>query len=272
MEQLSLQEIHEATLEMMDYIHQLCEENRIVYYLAFGTLIGAVRHSGFIPWDDDFDIQMPREDFERFREIVLRKQHPYFRLCDRKNTKNYFYGISRFSDSRFTYFSEHPGYKPFDTGLFIDIYPLDNFGNTHEQAKRIKKKVDRKNLLYEVYINEADGNGKASPLLRKICHRLLRIRYGSRYPERIDDEICRLIRRHTSPEDSQIGDVCWDPFYVMAYPKTWYAERILHDFSGRRYWIPAEYDRILKADYRDYMQLPPAGQRVPHHEYTLTRK
>ena len=272
MEQLSLAEIHEATLEMMDYIHRLCEENHIVYYLAYGTLIGAVRHTGFIPWDDDFDIQMPREDFERFREVFRRKQHPYYKLCERKNTENYFYGIPRFSDTRFTYVSEHPGYKPFDTGLFIDIYPLDNFGNTPGEAKRLKKKADRKNLMYEVYINEADGKGKSSPLLRKVCHLLLRAWHGRRYPERIDGEILRLIRRNTSPEDAQIGDVCWDPFYLVTYPRAWYTGRILHGFSGRQYWIPKEYDTILKADYGDYMQLPPEEKRIPHHEYTLMRK
>ena len=272
MKQLSLQEIHIATLEMMDYIHQICEENHITYYLAYGTLIGAVRHGGFIPWDDDFDIQMPREDFERFRGIFRQKQHPYYRLCDRKNTKDYPYGIPRFSDSRFSYRSERPGFKPFDTGLFIDIYPLDNFGNTYGEARQIKKKVDRKNLLYEVYLNETDEKGKASPLVRKLCHKLLRIRYGSRYSERIDDEVRRLIRRNTSPDDSQIGDVSWDTFYLMPYPREWFAEKVLHGFDGRQYWIPAEYDKILRADYGDYMELPPEEKRIPQHEYTLVRK
>ena len=97
MQDLTLEEIHREILNMMDYIHKLCEENGITYYVGFGSLIGAIRHNGFIPWDDDFDIMMPRADVEKFKEIFLKTGHPYYRLCDRKNTKNYYYGIPRFS-------------------------------------------------------------------------------------------------------------------------------------------------------------------------------
>ena len=270
MEQLSLQEIHKATLEMMDYIHWLCEENHIVYYLAYGTLIGAVRHNGFIPWDDDFDIQMTREDYGRFRDAFRKENHAWYRICDRKETENYFYGIPRFSDSRFHYSTTHPGLKPFDSGLFIDIYILDDFGNTPEDAERIKKKIIRKNMIYEVYLNKEDGQGKANPLVRKICHALLRARYGRRYSQRIDEEVYRTIRKLTSPADRQTGEVCWD-VQITPYRKEWLAERVLHDFDGRQYWIPREYDTILKTEYGDYMQLPPPEKRLPQHEYTITR-
>lgn len=270
MEQLSQQEIQTATLEMMDYIHQICEENNIVYYLSYGTLIGAIRHNGFIPWDDDFDIQMTRKEYERFRLAFMEKNHAYYRICDRKNTENYFYGIPRFSDSRYHYTTTHPGIKPFDTGLFIDIYILDDFGNTKEEAERIKKKVIRKNMMYDVYMNKEDGQGKAAPFIRKICHYLLRAWHGSGYPNRIDDEIRNFILKRTSPTDRQTGEVCWDP-QIVPYRKEWFAERVLHEFNGRQYWIPKEYDTLLRFEYGDYMQLPPPDRRVAQHECIITK-
>lgn len=270
MEKLTLPEIHEATLEIMDYIHQLCEENHIVYYVAYGSLIGAVRHNGFIPWDDDFDILMPRAEYERFRQVFQAKNHPYFRICERRTTPNYFYGIPRFSDSRYSYHTTQQGIKPFDNGLFIDIYPLDNFCNTYEEAKRLKRKVVRKYMMYEVWLNKDYGQGKLMTFVRGVCHRILRIRYGGNYTDRIDDEIMGIIRKYTSDSDSQIGEACWDP-QVVPYRREWFAERVLHDFEGRQYWIPKDYDPVLRADYGDYMVLPPEEKRVPNHSYSITR-
>ena len=71
---ISLEEIHKIELDIMDYIHKICEENQIRYYLVGGTLIGAIRHKGFIPWDDDMDIDMPRKDYERFKQVL--KENP----------------------------------------------------------------------------------------------------------------------------------------------------------------------------------------------------
>ena len=99
MRKLNLQEIHEVTLDVMDRIHRICEENDIRYTLMFGTLIGALRHQGFIPWDDDFDICMLREDYNRFCEITGWEKGRY-RLANRLLTKDYYYGISRYYDAR----------------------------------------------------------------------------------------------------------------------------------------------------------------------------
>ena len=271
MRELSLEEIHQVTLEMMDEIHRICEAHQITYFLAFGTLIGAIRHSGFIPWDDDFDILMPRKEYERFREVFRQAGHPFYRLCERKNTPNYIYGIPRFSDTRYTYVTTSRYMEQFDNGIFIDIYPLDNYGNTYDDAKRIKKKVVRLNMMYDMYINAVNQQGGIRSFVQHICHRLLRIRYRDRLPERMDDMVYDIVRKNTTDMDSQVGDVVWDA-YISPYPRAWFEERILHDFDGRQYWIPKAYDAFLRQDYGDYMQLPPEAERHPQHEYKIYRK
>ena len=261
MRELTLTEIHSGILEMMDYLHRFCNDHGIRYYVGFGSLIGAIRHNGFIPWDDDFDIQMPRKDYMLFREAFAKENHPYYRLCERKNTKNYYYGIPRFGDMRYRYIPTKKGEEDFDNGLFIDIYPLDNFCNTVEEAERLKKRVDRLNIMYTHYVNRRNPRGGIMNVVQAITHTLLRAWYGNRLPEKIDDMVLRKINRYTSDGDKYIGEVCWD-YTTSAYPKEWFAERELHDFEGRQYWIPKGYDPLLRMDYGDYMQPPPEDQRT----------
>ena len=271
MRELTLQEIHRETLEMMDFIHRTCEENGIRYNLAYGTLIGAIRHNGFIPWDDDFDIQMTRENAEKFRQVMQGINHPYYRLCDRRNTENYYYGIPRFSDSRFRYVTTKKGIRQFDNGLFIDIYPLDNFGNTYEEAKRLKRKIVRVNTLYDIWVNGDNARGGAVALAQGIIHAAVRMIYGNRYSERIDDKVLGIIRRNTSDSDRQIGEVCWDP-QIVPYRREWFGELEKHAFEDREYWIPKAYDALLREEYGDYMQLPPEEKRTAQHDYRILQE
>lgn len=271
MRELTLPEIHRVTLELMDEIHRICEENQIRYFIAYGTLIGAIRHNGFIPWDDDFDIQMTRPDYEKFYQIVRQRKHPYYQLCDRRSTPNYYYGIPRFSDTRYQYISTRKYEEGFDNGIFIDIYPMDNFGNTYEEAKRVKKKVDRLSVLYTWYTNSRNEKGGLMSLAQGLGHRLLRLVYGNKLSDRIDDWVMDTIRKNTSDDDKQVGEVCWD-YLVTPYQREWFKERELHAFEDRQYWIPKEYDLLLRTEYGDYMQLPPEEKRHPHHDYVIVER
>ena len=270
MQALSIEEIRSATLQMMDHIHHICIENDIQYFLHYGTLIGAIRHNGFIPWDDDFDIAMKRKDYEKFCKVVEREHHPHYKLCNRANTENYYYGIARYADTRFKYESDLK-LKQADIGIFIDIYPLDNFGNTPEEAKSIKAKIAPYNTKYSIYVNGKSLQGPIRTLLRFPIHCYYKVKYGKNFNSKIDNLIYKKICSLTNDSDSQMGVIVWDAS-CWPFKKTMLEETILHDFEGHQYLIPAEYDAILTMIYGDYMKPPSVENQKPTHYYKIYKK
>ncbi len=113
---------------MLQEIDKICRHYHIRYYLAGGTLLGAVRHQGFIPWDDDIDIAMPREDYEQFIKIMSHKKHPIYKLLAIECTKGYPYTFAKVVDTR-TRLVEEIGKDLHQMGVFIDIFPIDGMGN-----------------------------------------------------------------------------------------------------------------------------------------------
>ena len=188
---LSLEEIQKQSLEVLSRFDEICTKNGFKYWLTYGTLIGAIRHNGFIPWDDDIDVMMPRDDFNRFIEFTQENERSLYplKLHNRANTKNYWYGIPRFSNMNYKYIVEDKYEKQFDIGVFIDIYPLDNFGNTIEDAKRIFNKCRFFNRKYDWYINSISQGGFFRSLAKLILHIIVRIKEGANYSQRIDQEI-----------------------------------------------------------------------------------
>lgn len=275
MEELTLKEIHEETVKVLKKIHEICEANNLKYWLAFGTLIGAIRHKGFIPWDDDLDIWMPRDDFEKFKEICRTQDLGNYKLCDRTNTNNYTFYIPRFSNMDYKYITTTKNRKEFDIGIFVDIYPVDNFCNNESDSKSLLRKVIKKNQKYEIYVNGKSYTDTFSlkSYIKQIIHCFLKVRYGKNYNLKIDQEIDSLIKKNTSESDKYIGMVAWITMeWFCQFERDILDESILVDFENEKFWIPAKYDEILKAYYGDYMKLPPEKDRVPHHEYKIIRR
>ena len=270
MRTLDLGEIHEVTLNVMDRIHRICEENDIRYTLMFGTLIGALRHQGFIPWDDDFDICMLREDYNRFCEITARETGRY-RLASRATTKDYYYGISRYYDAHYEYRNEL-AVKPCELGIFVDIYPLDSCGETLEETRKVHRIIEKRNMEYIIYCNKYSLSSRRHNLLRVPYHYYLHLKYGPDYSQRIDQRIEDTIYRHFDADSRYVG-VYWEPREdFMLFERACFLDREMHAFEDRQYWIPTESDRILTQYYGDFMTPPPESERVATHDYSILEK
>ena len=269
---LSLEEIQKQSLEVLSQFDEICTKNGFKYWLTYGTLIGAIRHNGFIPWDDDIDVMMPRDDFKRFVEFAQENERRLYplKLHNRANTKNYWYGIPRFSNMNYKYIVEDKYEKQFDIGVFIDIYPLDNFGNTIEDAKRIFNKCRFFNRKYDWYINSISQGGFFRSLAKLILHIIVRIKEGANYSQRIDQEIVEYICQNTSNSDEFLGMVAFAG-KIVRYDKRIVGDIdiVRHDFSGKQFNIPKEYDYILRQSFGDHMILPPEGERHPTHNYRV---
>ena len=148
MKELNSKELQAATLELMKKLHDICEKINIKYFLAYGTLLGAVRHDGFIPWDDDLDIMMSRDDYNKLISYFEENKGKLgsLELFTPETNKDYPYMIGRVSDSNYVIntFNE----KDCGMGVFVDIYPLDGFGNDYEKARKLSKKTFYYSSLY----------------------------------------------------------------------------------------------------------------------------
>lgn len=269
MKELNLQEIQQASLHVLDEIDRICKEQGLTYYLAFGTLIGAMRHKGFIPWDDDVDIMMPRESYDRLAEYFETHDTGKLRLCNRKNTDYYVYSIFRICDMNYKFenFAEHEvGY---DGGAFIDVYPLDHCGDTVEHGTRIYRKIDIMNQFYISYVKPyAKTKWYRKPLKYMAWLQIKLFKGDKKYRYRIDDKIREIIDRNFKDTDKYIGVVSWDTTFAY-WPAEYFDETMLVEFEGRQFMAPARADEVLTHYYGDYMQLPPVEARKPQHSYRL---
>ena len=161
MRKLSMRENQLEALKILKDVCTICEENKFEYYLAWGTLLGAVRHQGFIPWDDDIDIMMPRPDYERFLEYCRthEEQMKPYQLIHISTNAEYVYVLARVTNTE--YKAEYLGVREYGLGTFIDVYPLDGLGETYQVAcKKMKKNfIIRKliKLLEQDFYSKADG-------------------------------------------------------------------------------------------------------------------
>ncbi|MCI6672737.1 MAG: LicD family protein [Spirochaetaceae bacterium] len=265
MRELNLQEIQQASFQTFLKLDSLCRKLNLHYFLAYGTLIGAIRHNGFIPWDDDIDVMMLRPDLIKLAHYLdehLEEETP-FRLCTRENTKHYNCSIPRFVDNSYRFISNYPYEKPFELGAFVDIYPLDPCGNSVETGKLLGKKIRRWNKLFMIYLNPNNGKKNLICCVRYLVSFFMHVVWGFHYD--YDAHVQRYINAHTKPNDTYVGVLydC-DPIRKDALlPAT------EHLFEGHQAFIPKDYDEVLNLTHKGYMTLPPEKDRAPHHQYSL---
>ena len=133
MEKLSLEELKKVELDILIWFADICEQEKLNYTLSYGTLLGAVRHKGFIPWDDDIDVAMPRPDYEKFIEYC-NTHETHYKLIDIHNDKGYNYLFAKVYDPNTTIVEKYANRFKANYGVYIDIFPVDGFGDDLDYA------------------------------------------------------------------------------------------------------------------------------------------
>lgn len=271
--ELSLQEIQKGSLEILRIVAKICDKQGLIYYLAYGTLIGAIRHKGFIPWDDDIDIWMPRNDYKKFIEYFIKHKDelkPY-ELFSVYNNVDYPYEISRISDNR--YVLDVDNEAPYGIGLFIDIYPLDGVGNSETEYTRLKNKASRYSSLCFLSTRLRFEKGTTKSKLK------MAIKFPAFFFSKIlgkkfwINQLEKMGNTSDYTGSKYIGALVWGHDGVRAiFPKEWFSKTCSVDFEGEKYTAPVEYDKVLTRLYGDYMKLPSEKKRIPHHNYKAFRK
>ncbi|MCQ2097237.1 MAG: LicD family protein [Fibrobacter sp.] len=267
MRELTNDELHDFSLGILKEVHQFCERENIRYSLAYGTLIGAVRHQGFIPWDNDIDICMPRPDYERFIKTFKSEK---FQLAFFGEGCKYdsLIAYARVFDNRET-IAKNGHWIAQPAGVWIDVFPLDGvpddpqefaalYKELHQEWERIiPKKIQFKR------ISHCKGLKNKLKLLRNKWRQKNGLG-GHRMQKEYNEKI-RRIPFETANYWSQLAVMDNGP--VEHIPVSAFDERRLLKFEDAQFYVMKDYDLNLRAVYGDYMQLPPEDQREPHQSF-----
>lgn len=257
-----LRKLQLKSLEIFKYLKNICEENNLMIYFCGGCCIGAIRHKGFIPWDDDIDVFMPRDSYEKLKKIWSEKADTkkYECVIPKENnfTKNQFITIN---DNNTTFIKIHQKDLDINHGVVIDILPLDGC-----PSNRLKRKIQKIwALIYSLYITQMipRNHGKLATLAGKI---LLNIIPSKKLRWRIVRKAEKEMTKYKISDCEYITELCSGPKYMQnEYKKEWFEKAIYKEFEGEKMPIPIGYDEYLKMAFGDYMKLPPKEKQIPDH-------
>lgn len=252
MKLLSIEDIKVIQLQIVDFFVAVCEKYNLTYYLSYGTLLGAVRHGGYIPWDDDIDLLMPRKDYMNLI-YIMQSEGGRYKCYSVFEKGNYYYPFIKISDTATRI--DNGSFKPIENmGVNIDIFPLDFYDGN----KAVKRKI--KMQFYKLVLCWGSKFEKSISRLRNIFKKMLYGIYKNNNPKKYSVKIEKL---------SSYCDKATDLFFVgqsgEEFKSEWFGKGVKLPFENRNLVCPENYDLVLKQMYGDYMKLPPEEERVyPH--------
>ena len=257
-----MNELRQAELEILRHCIRAFEQLHVQYFVVQGTLLGAVRHQGFIPWDDDIDIGMLREDYEIFLREGKSLLPAHYFIQTHDTDPAYPHGFAKVRNSNTAFVETTCKNLPMNHGIYIDIFPFDYYPDNRiaGAALEMQKLLLRYRIRCSLYIPE-DDNRTAKNFVRACLKRISRIAYPSldaalekqtQLYQREKKGRCRI--NHGSP---------WGKRECV--PAEWLDEVTTLKFEGMDVKAPVQYKAYLSHVYGDYMTLPPPEERIPHH-------
>ena len=267
MNELTLDELKQIEFDILKHFDAFCKEHNIRYFLAYGTLLGAIRYKKFIPWDDDVDVLVPREDYERLLNIYEDnaqyklfafekdgKFHcPYTKLCDLSTKK------------------VMPGYRNSDAilGVEIDIFPLDCWHSDYEKAQKEARSISRDILFLEA------SELKASPMkkgMKSLLWRLVSVYAKIRTDKYFNKKIVKKSKANKQDQPAFVGSKSWCIYGERGIiPAEAFAEVTYVEFEGEMFPAPKGYDTYLTCLYGDYLPEPPKEKQKSNHSFKAYR-
>ena len=242
-------------LEILKVVDKICKKNNIEYFLAYGTLLGAIRHQGFIPWDDDLDIFMTFDNYNKFVKVCendLSKER-YF-LQNLETEKNYYLSFSKVRDLNTTLVETFNETLDINKNVYIDIFPLVGYPN--KKYQRVLFKISRA-FMHSVNINIIN-----SKFLYFIFRIVVKI-FGKKRILKMSTRYCTKF--HPNKCDYLCSVCDGDGIESNLYKSEWYSKIKYVKFEDIKAPVPYNYDEVLKKTYNDYMKLPPIELRSKGH-------
>ena len=274
MKEMSLDEIHEVNLEILKIIDSFCREHKIRYMLGYGTLLGAVRHSGFIPWDDDADVIMLRNDYDRFLKEFSDSEDYHF-YAPEKGDSLLTYG--RLCEMKRTFFRARSKWALRDRpGVGVDVFPIDAVGDSVSDTEMVDSlycavremwRLRGSRMIYPASLRLSRSAGFLRNL-KNIVHlvfRFPRVPWSMIKSRTVLERFLKCLRLYKSNHSNMVGNLTI-PTYAdkEKMPASWFLETTEAEFERTMLSVPKHYSDVLRNYYGDYMKLPPEDQRGTH--------
>lgn len=258
-------------LDLLLEFDRVCKKHNLKYVLAYGSLLGAVRHKGFIPWDDDLDVAMFREDYEKLLQIGPGEFSAPYLFQTPETDEGYGFSFVKIRNANTTGISNAFRYEKFNQGLFLDVFPMDNY--LPDNAEQTYDTIQALNLENSTYMRLSNPHPSARDQARIAAH-------SGRHPREVNAQIQSIARQYESIPTQQVCVYVNTilPYRVETFPRSCFDQIIDWEFEGFRFPIPADYDTVLRIGYNAYMEFPPMEKRgnwhdgffdpdMPYHQY-----
>lgn len=263
---ITLEEHKKIMLNILVEFAKFCDEHGLMYYLDAGTLIGAVRHKGFIPWDDDIDVNMPQKDYDRFIELTRSTKGYMIEHMQVEYPEDTIYPFLKISDDR-TVLVEFPDRNPMEVGIYIDVFPKYGIEDKKWTTKLLCDICHYLDLVhwfntYSVYAWARPGHNVLQKVIAWIGRHTVK---DSPWPVNLQSKIMHRYAKHHPLEKCKYVTTLTNGEYHKLAPKECFDGFQWLEFEGIRFKGPKDFDTYLHCLYKgDYMQLPPKDKRVHH--------
>lgn len=258
-----LAERQKIALDVLLFFKFFCQENNIQFFLAYGTLLGAVRHKGFIPWDDDVDVMLTRTEYEKFISVWSNDKHPYFKFMSMDTDKDYFAPLAKMYDDRTVLIQEYGQIEKKKYGIYIDVYVIDRLPDDFDVASALYVKCQKVRNQWGMAVRKYSAPSKS------FVNKIGRIPYmayckciGSKFFMKKYNEMAQTYNRQSTAHSGII-------LYGEGIKKEYFQDKMFSKpstvvFEGTEFSAPSDVDYYLTQMYGDYMKLPPEEERKVH--------
>lgn len=266
MKELELNELKQVAFDTLKVFDAFCKENNIRYYLAYGTLLGAIRYKKFIPWDDDVDVLVPRDDYKRL--LTSFQDSEKYKLFAYEKDERFCFPFAKLCDMTTRKIEILPT-KDLELGVDIDIFPLDAWNSDYDKAKKEATKIQRD--MFWLNASKLDSPPAKNPIKWVawggiiIAGKL----FGSKYFTR------KIVEKSITPPcdgATYMGSKSWCVYGAKGIiPAEAFANAVEIEFEGEMFPAPVGYDTYLTCLYGDYLPEPPVEKRKTHHTFKAYR-
>lgn len=263
-----LNHLHELELMILKDFIRICEENNLTYYMYAGSLLGAVRHNGFIPWDDDLDVIMFRDDFEKFKKIFIASENDKYELLCNETEKDYFHLLAKLMLKGTRFEESWVSQVDFHVGINMDIFVLDDLA----EGKFKRSYQLKRSFVYNKLLIMSKVRLDNLPFIQKVVShagyyvlKLFRVK-----PSSLNRRCLNFLKKYKNPDAEHVFDIsATSKEYHQIFRKADFKSVAKVKFEDIEVNAPINYDFILTSLYGDYMQLPPEEDRYNHITETL---